>query len=103
MLDHKMKKMRKILRIAAIIYLASWCLSAIVVYPGRLIRAIDSGRENTVTHPTILSRSISFAPTLLWLNWQEGDRAFDCAGYQGIVFATPFGTKLLWKRMTWIS
>ena len=98
-----MKTPRRALRVAAITYLVLWCLSAIVVYPGRLIQAVDSGRKDAATHPTILDRSISFAPALLWVEWQEGDRGFDCAGYQGVFFATPFGTKLLWKRMAWNS
>ena len=98
-----MKTPRRALKIAVITYLALWGLSAVVVYPGRLIQTIDSERKDTATRPTILGRSISFAPALLWVDWQEGDRGFDCSGWQGIFIATPFGTKLLWKRMAWIS
>jgi len=98
-----MKTQRKALRIAATTYLTLWFLSAAVVHPGKLIQAIDSGRKDTATHPTIVSRSVSFAPALQWVDWQQGDRGFDCAGYQGIFCATPFWTKLLWKRMAWIS
>ena len=98
-----MKTPRRALRIAAITYLVLWCLSAIVVYPARLIQAVDFGRKDAASRPTILGRSISFAPALLWVDWQEGDRGFDCSGWQGIFIATPFGTKLIWKRMAWIS
>ncbi len=98
-----MKTSRRALRIAAVAYLILWGLSALFVYPGRLIHKIDSQREDSAKRPTILGRSISFAPALLWVDWQEGDKGFDCSGYQGIFIATPFGTKLLWKRMSWIS
>ena len=82
-----------------------WGCSAVLVYPGRLIAEIDAQRKDKdrTTHPAILGRSISFAPTLLWVDWQEGDQAFNCAGFQGIFVATPFGTKLLWKRCAWVS
>ena len=98
-----MKTARRSLKIAAFAYLILWGFSAAFVYPGRLILAIDDQRKDSATHPAILGRSISFAPTLLWVDWQEGEHAFNCAGFQGIIFATPFGTKLLWKRCTWVS
>jgi len=98
-----MKPPRRALRIVTVAYLILWGCSAVIVYPGKLIHEIDSQRKNVATHPTILGCSISFAPGLLWVDWQEGDQAFNCAGYRGILFATPFGTKLLWKQMSWIS
>ena len=98
-----MKSPRRVLLVAAITYLVMWCLSAIIVYPGRLIQAIDYGRKDSATHPCFLGRSINFTPGLAWVDWEEGDGAFNCAGFHGVFHATPFGTKLLWKRMTWIS
>lgn len=98
-----MKVPRRVFRIAALAYLILWGCSSVLVYPGRSIREIDSERKDIVEHPVYLGRSISFASALLWVDWQEGKHAFNCAGFQGIFFATPFGTKLLWKRMTWIS
>ena len=98
-----MKIPRRALRIAAFAYLILWGCSAVFVYPGRLVAEIDAERKDSATHPAILGRLISFAPAFLWVDWQEGDKGFDCAGFQGIFVATPFGTKLLWKRMAWIS
>jgi len=68
-----------------------------------LTREIESRRSGSVQRPTMLVRSISIAPALLWVEWREGDKASDYAGWQGIFLATPFGTKLLWKRVAWIS
>ena len=98
-----MKTPRRALRIAVLAYVILWGCSAFVVYSGKLIQAIDSRRKDSAKHPTILGRSISFAPALFWVDWQQGDQGFDCAGYQGVFLATPFGTRLLWKRMAWIS
>lgn len=98
-----MKSRGKLLRVAALAYLALWGLSALAVYPARLVREIDSERRNVATQPAIIGRSICFAPALSWVDWQEGDRGFDCAGYRGVFFATPFGVKMLWKQMAWVS
>ena len=98
-----MKKSRRISRIVTFAYLILWGCSAAVVHPSELIHEIDTRRKNVMTHPTVLACSISFAPGMLWVDWQEGEEAFNCAGYRGIFFATPFGTKLVWKRMSWIS
>jgi len=98
-----MKTPRRAWLMVALAYVILWGCSAVIVHPGRLIQEIDSQRKDSATHPTILHRSISFAPTLLWVDWQEGDKPFDCAGFRGILFITPFGTKLLWKRLAWIS
>jgi hypothetical protein len=66
-----MKTARRALRIAVLAYLILWGYSAVIVYPGRLIQEIDSQRKDSAT------------------------QGFDCAGFQGILFTTPFGTKLL--------
>ena len=98
-----MKKHRRALQIVAFTYLILWGCSAIIVYPGELIEEIEFPGRKRAKYPTLLNRSISFAPALLWVDWQEGDQAFDCAGYRGVFFATPFATFLLWKQSTWIS
>jgi hypothetical protein len=98
-----LKALRKRLKTAVSVYFVAWGCFGLTVYPIRLIQEIDFNRKDRLARPAILGRSISFAPALLWVNWQEGDGAFNCAGFQGIFFATPFGTKLLWKRMAWIS
>jgi hypothetical protein len=98
-----MKSRQGSLRMVALLYLGMWLVSGVIVYPWRLIEAIDSDRKSPAAHPIILDRLIVFAPGLALVDWQEGEGAFNSAGYQGLCFVSPFRTSLLWKRMTWIS
>ena len=81
---------------------ALWCVSALTLHPQHLVQEIDAHRINVSRHPTLVDRSIVFLPGLAWVDWREGSGIFDCAGYHGPFVITPLGTKVLWKRLSWI-
>lgn len=96
-------KSHKILKRCLAAYLVVWLLSSICIRPGR----IEASIEPTITHENkyspMLQQSICIAPALFIIDWQEGTEVFDSAGYDGLVFYTPWGAYLIMKRMTWIS
>jgi len=84
------------------IYLLVWLLSCVVISPGRLSASLDKSASDR-RHPVKLGRCICIAPALFVVDWEEGEGAFNSAGWQGLVVHTPWSTHLLKKRMNWIS
>jgi hypothetical protein len=84
------------------IYLLLWLLSCIAIFPGRLSASLDETASDQ-RNPVKLGRCICIAPALFIVDWEEGEGAFNSAGWQGLVVHTPWKTRLLMRRMSWIS